>query len=168
MHTVGQKKRQFCKYYTLLWAKKVNSMPLFSEFSRKNYCFCGHTLLKTCILSPANSSNVYILLKNVHSLKTWCSHVIFLRRKYWNIGIFQYIRPPRLEILEYWNIFQYFRPVRNIGILEYSNVPIFPRSPGCPRSPGSPVSPGCPALQVSKAPSLHRLPSGERREPGER
>ena len=63
MHTVSQKKCQFCQYYTLLWAKKVNSMPLFSEFSRKNYCSYGHTLSKTCILSPANSSNVHILLK---------------------------------------------------------------------------------------------------------
>ena len=31
------KKRKFCQNYTLLWAKKVNRMPFFSDFSRKNH-----------------------------------------------------------------------------------------------------------------------------------
>ena len=35
-------KRQFYKNYTLLWSKKVNRIPLFSEFSRKNYCSHAH------------------------------------------------------------------------------------------------------------------------------
>ena len=29
------KKRKFCQNYTLLWGKKVNRMPFFSDFSRK-------------------------------------------------------------------------------------------------------------------------------------
>ena len=51
--TRSVKKRQFCQNYTLLWAKKVNRMPLFSDFSRKNHC-----------------SHAHILSKNVHSLKS--------------------------------------------------------------------------------------------------
>ena len=33
---VGQKNRQFCQNYTILWAKKVNRMPFSPYFSRKN------------------------------------------------------------------------------------------------------------------------------------
>ena len=43
-------KRQFYKNYTLLWSKKVNRIPLFSEFSRKNYCSRPYLVKKTSIL----------------------------------------------------------------------------------------------------------------------
>ena len=52
-------KRQFYQNYTLLWAKKVNRMPFFSDFSRK----------KITALMP-------IFCKNVHSLKTHSSHYV--------------------------------------------------------------------------------------------
>ena len=38
------KKRQFCQNYTFLWVQKVNRMPYFSDFSRKNICSHAHIL----------------------------------------------------------------------------------------------------------------------------
>ena len=70
------KKRQFCQNYTILWAKKVNRMPFFSDFPRKNNnshahilstkrpFYKKHTFLmpifcqKTSILSKTPSSQV--------------------------------------------------------------------------------------------------------------
>ena len=41
---VGQKNRQFCQNYTILWAKKVNRMPFPPYFSRKNNFSHAHFL----------------------------------------------------------------------------------------------------------------------------
>ena len=60
--TRSVEKSQFCQTYTLLWSKKVNRIPLFSEFSRKNHCTQAH-----------------IWSKNVHSLKSkqlWCPYFV--------------------------------------------------------------------------------------------
>ena len=46
MPVFGQKKRQFCQNYTILWANKVNRMPFFSNFSRKNPCSHDNILSK--------------------------------------------------------------------------------------------------------------------------
>ena len=41
---VGQKKRQFCQNYKILWAKKVNRMTFFPYFSRKKHFSKAHFL----------------------------------------------------------------------------------------------------------------------------
>ena len=55
---IWSKKRQFYQNDTILWAKKVNEMPFFPNFSVRNNC-----------------SHTHIFLKNFHSLKKRCSHV---------------------------------------------------------------------------------------------
>ena len=62
--------RQFCQNYTLLWAKKVNRMPLFSEFSRKNQSSDAHILSKKRPFSKKQTALISIFRqKNAHSLK---------------------------------------------------------------------------------------------------
>ena len=61
------KKCKFCQNYTLLWAKKVNRMPFFSDFSRKNYCSYVN-FFKIFIKNPLLSCPY--LIKNVNSIKT--------------------------------------------------------------------------------------------------
>ena len=57
-------KRQFCQNNTILWAKEVSRMPIFCDFSRKNY-----------------RSYAHILWKNVHSLKnTLLSSLYFVKK----------------------------------------------------------------------------------------
>ena len=57
-------KRQFCQNNTILWAKEVSRMPIFCDFSRKNY-----------------RSYAHILWKNVHSLKnTLLSSLYFIKK----------------------------------------------------------------------------------------
>ena len=64
MPVFGQKKRQFCQNYTILWAKKINRMLFFPIFHEK-----------TILLMPI------FCQKNVHSLKTQCSHAHILSKK---------------------------------------------------------------------------------------
>ena len=40
---IWSKKRQLCQKYTLLWAKKVNKMSLFSDL-HKSKCYHAHIL----------------------------------------------------------------------------------------------------------------------------
>ena len=48
------KKRRFCQNYTIFWVKKVNRMPFFSDFSRKNNCSNAHILSKNRPFSENN------------------------------------------------------------------------------------------------------------------
>ena len=41
---IFDQKHQFYQNYTILWAKKVNRMPFFSDFSRKNHRSHAHIL----------------------------------------------------------------------------------------------------------------------------
>ena len=74
------KKRQFCQNYTILWAKKVNRMPFFSDFSRKNYCSHAH-IMSTNAHSLKNTllSWPYFVKKTSMLSQTRCSHVIFFK-----------------------------------------------------------------------------------------
>ena len=72
----SQKTRQFCQNYLVLWAKKALRWPFFLIFHKKlsalMQIFCQKTwILKKILWFP------YFKKKNVHSLKTHCSHVIF-------------------------------------------------------------------------------------------
>ena len=44
MPIFGQEKYRFCQNYTILWAKKVNRMAFFSDFSQKNNFCHAHIL----------------------------------------------------------------------------------------------------------------------------
>ena len=71
------KKRQFCQNYTILWAKKVNRMPFFSDFSRKNHCSHAHILSKKRPFSKKHTSPMPIFCQKTSILtKSLCSHVI--------------------------------------------------------------------------------------------
>ena len=75
---IRSKKLNFCKNYPILWAKKVNRMPFFSDLSRKNQCSHGHFLSKNRPFCEKLIGLMPIFCqKNVHSLKTQCSHVFF-------------------------------------------------------------------------------------------
>ena len=73
------KKRQFCQNYTIFWVQKVNRMPFFSDFSKKNKCSYNH------ILSKRLFSKIHVILmlifcqKTSILTKTNCSHIIFLK-----------------------------------------------------------------------------------------
>ena len=77
---IWSKKRQFCQNYTILWAKKVNRMPFFSDFSRKNYCSHAH-IMSTNAHSLKNTllSWPYFVKKTSILSQTRCSHVIFFK-----------------------------------------------------------------------------------------
>ena len=60
----SHKKRKFCQKYTILWVKKLDRMPFFSDFLQKKHC-----------------SYTHILSKNVHCLKTRCSNTHILSNK---------------------------------------------------------------------------------------
>ena len=73
------KKSKFYLNYTLLWAKKVRRMPLFSEFSRKNYCSHAHIWSKNVhSLKSKQLSCPYFVQKNVNSLKNMVLSLFFL------------------------------------------------------------------------------------------
>ena len=72
------KKRQFCQNYTIFWVQKVNRMPFFPDFSRKNNCSYTHILSKN-VHSLKNTlfSCPYFVKKTSILTKTHCSHIIF-------------------------------------------------------------------------------------------
>ena len=68
------KKRQFCRNYDLIWAKKVNRMPFFLICHEKI-----STLIPYCVKNVQSLNNKQLsypyLSKNIHSLRTtvlWC------------------------------------------------------------------------------------------------
>ena len=74
------KKRRFCQNYTIFWVKKVNRMPFFSDFSRKNNCSNAHILSKN---RPFSENNLllspYYVKKRIFSQKPNCSHIIIIK-----------------------------------------------------------------------------------------
>ena len=64
MHKIVQKKRQFSQNYILLWTKKVNRIPLFSEFLRKKSLLsCPYFVKKQTALMSI------LCQKTIHSVK---------------------------------------------------------------------------------------------------
>ena len=64
MHKILQKKRQFSQNYILLWTKKVNRIPLFSEFLRKKSLLsCPYFVKKQTALMSI------LCQKTIHSVK---------------------------------------------------------------------------------------------------
>ena len=79
------KKRRFCQNYTILWAKRVNRIPFFSDFSWKNLhekitallsIFCQKNLFS---LKNTLFSCPYFMKKTSILSKTRCSHVIIFK-----------------------------------------------------------------------------------------
>ena len=76
-HThIWLKKRQSCQNYTIFWANEDNRISFFPLFNEKIFAlmsiFCKknvYSLIKTLL------SCTYFYRKNVHPLKTRCSHV---------------------------------------------------------------------------------------------
>ena len=62
------KKRKFCQNYTLLWAKKINRMPFFSDVHEKITAF-AHILLKKRLLKKTFFSCRYFVKKRPFSQK---------------------------------------------------------------------------------------------------
>ena len=62
-------KSQFCQNYTILWPKKVNRMPFFSDFSRKNHLSHAHIWSKKRPFSKKHNALMPTFCpKNVYSL----------------------------------------------------------------------------------------------------
>ena len=57
----GPKKHQFCQTYTILLAKKVNSKPFFSQFTKKS--FLSRHMTKMSILYKSTCSHAHIWSK---------------------------------------------------------------------------------------------------------
>ena len=53
----GPKKHQFCQTYTILLAKKVNSKPFFSQFTKKS--FLSRHMTKMSILYKSTCSHAH-------------------------------------------------------------------------------------------------------------
>ena len=74
------KKTSVCQNYTIFWVKKVNRMPFFSDFSRKNNCSNAHILSKN---RPFSENNLllspYYVKKRIFSQKPNCSHIIIIK-----------------------------------------------------------------------------------------
>ena len=69
MPICGQKTSILSKQ-PILWAKKVNRMPFFSDFSRENRCSHAHILSKKLPFSKKHAALMTIFCqKNVHSVK---------------------------------------------------------------------------------------------------
>ena len=70
MPIFGAKKRQFSQHNTILWAKKVNRMPLFVRFfTQKSILSCRYFVKKPSILQKTHYSHAIYCQQNVKSLK---------------------------------------------------------------------------------------------------
>ena len=69
---IFDQKHQFYQNYTIIWAKKVNVMPFFSDFSRKNHRSHAHILSEKCPFFQKHCALMWILSK--FSSKTPCCH----------------------------------------------------------------------------------------------
>ena len=70
MTILGAKKRQISQHYTILWAKKINKMPLFFWLFTKNHYSHAHGLSKKRQLFKKHTVLMLIIWqKNVNYLK---------------------------------------------------------------------------------------------------
>ena len=76
MPLFGQKKRQFCQNYTILWAKKVQRMLFSCYFSRKNYCSNAHVSKRRPFSKKRISLMLIFCRKNAKSLKNLSCHFL--------------------------------------------------------------------------------------------
>ena len=76
---VGQKNRQFCQNYTILWAKKVNRMPFPPIFQEKTTSLMPIFCKKRPFSKKPTALVPIFCRKNVHPLKNTVLHVISIK-----------------------------------------------------------------------------------------